>query len=306
MEHNTTAPPTTTVTEKCLSSYLSMDHQLLVSKVSLVLQICVIPLFALWIALSNIIVIVAIWTFNSAQKPCSWITSSQAFSDVITGVAVLPLQLAVRIDHLRTSQICYFESVSIFLGPYFYFQWLSTLGTLGNLAIYSVDRFYAVKNPHRYRAVVTIKKVQKIIALFWLLVSTLEVILFEFDVWFLNVVLVAACILFIIIFQYLVLKAFRQHNASVASSTQGPSEFILKQEKKMAKRISVLIAALCISSLPMVTAGLIGTIVDLPMSQVIGPWVLLIFHANSALNPFLYYWKHPNIRQAVKKLLGKN
>ena len=290
-------------TETCQSPYLSTEVQLIVTQVSMAVHVGIIPILALWITLSNAIIIVAIWKSSAIPNPFTIITSSQAFSDLVTGALVLSLQVQVRIAYLTSGKVCQTENISIYRHVYRYFHWVSTLGTLINLAIFSADRFYAVRRPHRYRAVVKVSQVKRLLAAVWLFIFVFNIK----TVYVLNIFLIIASILCIIVLQILILRSFRQHNASVATSAQGPSQLTLEQEKRAAKRIACLISVFCICTLPTaIFLIMIGSVAELRMKDLIGCWVTLIFYANSALNPFLYYWKNVFVKKSVKKLLKRN
>ena len=307
MENNTTMAPAAAQGETCLPG---LDHRLpqkLMLEVSGITQACVLTILSLWTTFSNLIILVAIVRFCTNRTAYPWVLCSQVFADFMTGASVMPLSLSMAVEFLvslKTS--CQIGHSSRILAYFFYFHWVSTLGTLSNFAMSSIDRYYAVSRPLRYRATVRVQRVKRFLVAFWIFLFVFELMLYRVAV--VQVSLLLAALLNTIIFQILVFKSVHRYNATRANNLGNNSiaDAVIKQEKTMAKRIGLLIATLCVCTLPMIVFVVVQvTSAKLIESwhAVIAPWTTLIFYTSSALDPFLYCWKNETVKKAIKKLL---
>lgn len=299
--NNTSVPPMAIVREDCLIPNLPESTQRKIMVTSMIIQVVLVPLLGLWTTISNLVVVVAICKSTSIRKPSTLITCSQAFSDLITGITVFPLHERMRIILLMTGRVCYFSSSKIYPSLFQYFNWVSILGTLANLAVFSIDRFYAISKPLLYRSKLTVRKVKIFFTAFWLFILVLQITLYDIRV--LHIVLITACLVIIVASQILVVKNFSKHSATVATSAEGQSARTIMQEKKVAMTIGMMITVVCICTLPLIIYLIIRVSTDIVMRELVGSWITIIFYSNSAVNPILYYWKNENVKRDVKKLL---
>ena len=118
--------------------------------------------FAIFAVLSNLAVIVTIIRTPSLHVPVNALLCGLATADCLTGLVVQPVYASWRFLLHHLADPCslvhlYHASKSL--------PFLVVGGTFLNLAITSVDRFYAVSKPFAYRAVVTFQGIFFIIVL---------------------------------------------------------------------------------------------------------------------------------------------
>ena len=112
-------------------------------------------LLSVWCAVSNAAVIIALFRSGIKRlRPGLLMVCSLTFSDIIWGAYVSPLNAGFRIKHLLNTRVCevYLElddmPKDIPTAMYF-------LGTFGNLAIITIDRYLAVHSMVQYKYLVT-------------------------------------------------------------------------------------------------------------------------------------------------------
>ena len=252
--------------------------------------------------LGNVLIIIALLKpLSSLHAASKLLFGCLACTDLCVGVIIHPL-FAYFLMTPQHSERCFSAQIP-----------LATLGilfcgvSLKSLSAISVDRLLVLKLGLKYREVVTLRRVQILVAAFWLLDAGTALVMFynarigtniTFVVLILCTVTSAFCYTKIYI-------ALRHHQTAVHDQGQqngGGNALNIARYKKTVSSALWLQLTLVACYLP---HGLLLSI--LAISGSVTPslaltWALTstLFFFNSSLNPFLYCWKMREVRQAVK------
>ena len=252
--------------------------------------------------LGNVLIIVALLKPLSSLHPASKLLfGCLACTDLCVGVIIHPL-FANFLMTPQHSERCFSAQIPLaILGILFCGVSLKTLSAIG------VDRLLVLKLGLKYREKVTLRRVQILVAAFWLLDSVTALVMFY------NV-RIATNITFIVLILCTVTStlcytkiyiALRHHQTAVqdqGQQNQGGNVLNIARYRKTVSSALWLQLALVACYLP---HGILLSI--LAISGSVTPslsltWALrsTLFFFNSSLNPFLYCWKMREIRKAVK------
>ena len=192
------------------------------------------------------------------------------------------------------------------------------LGTIGNLALMSIDRYLAVRSWARYIVLMTRRRAVVVCSLVWLLSVTIGC-LKQFKILSHTVFLSAISALFIpsalviIIFQIITLCLFRRHNNPVAqimedgdNQANSVSDQNAAAERELTKTTTHVISLLGLVFIPMISFITVGVIVQKQVARFLDPFIIPLFTINSAVNPILYYRRNKKVREAITSLIKCN
>lgn len=279
--------------------------------------------------LGNLLVLIAIIKNYQLQTPTNVFIASLATADMLVGLVAAPLAAVSFLgwphDFLgcvfTNSIIVAFTQVSIF-----------------NLLAVAIERFYAIKHPFSYQKNMTVRRAFGVNVMVWcigLLFGFLPVFGWNLEdevteEWTCNFVTVIdreyvvyfhfmGCILvplFIImaIYFYIFLIVRKQMSQIAALEVTAPNQRMssssskFKKEIKAAKSLAIVILLFALSWIPIHVLN--------SMSLLCGetcpyPYQLLLFtivlsHANSAMNPFLYAYGNSHFKSAFKKMFCRH
>ena len=252
--------------------------------------------------LGNALIIAALLKPLSSLHPASKLLyGCLACTDLCVGIIIHPL-FANFLMTPQHSDRCFSAQIPLaILGILFCGVSLKTLSAIG------VDRLLVLKLGLKYREKVTLRRVQILVAAFWLLDSVTALVMFY------NV-RIATNITFIVLILCTVTStlcytkiyiALRHHQTAVqdqGQQNQGGNALNIARYRKTVSSALWLQLALVACYLP---HGILLSI--LAISGSVTPslsltWALTstLFFFNSSLNPFLYCWKMREIRKAVK------
>lgn len=106
--------------------------------------------FCVFALLSNLVAIVAVVKTPALHKPCNILLCSLAFADCLSGVITQPLFIARRLIIHRAHISCDYQ-----LEVYVLFRCsyrITTLLSIVNITVMSIDRYRALSKPLQYRA----------------------------------------------------------------------------------------------------------------------------------------------------------
>ena len=252
--------------------------------------------------LGNVLIIVALLKPLSSLHPASKLLfGCLACTDLCVGIIIHPL-FANFLMTPHHSERCFSAQIP-----------LATLGilfcgvSLKSLSAISVDRLLVLKLGLKYREVVTLRRVQILVAAFWLLDAGSALVMFYnarigTNITFVVLILCTVTSAFCYTKIYITL---RHHQTAVHDQGQqnaGGNALNIARYKKTVSSALWLQLTLVACYLP---HGLLLSI--LAISGSVTPslaltWALTstLFFFNSSLNPFLYCWKMREVRQAVK------
>ena len=184
--------------------------------------------------------------------------------------------------------------------------------SLFTLTAISVDRLLALLLGLRYRQVVTLKRIYRIVVVFWILSTT------GATIWYLNESIVAwyVCVIeafsvVTTIFSYTKIFLTLRHNQIHAQGNvnQGqPSQIVSLNRARYRKTVFSALwvqLALVVCTLPVTIVEVFrlqrGVTSDIMVDTFFS---YTLVYLNSSLNPILYCWKIREVRQAVKDTLS--
>ena len=257
--------------------------------------------------LGNTLILVALHKESSLHAPSKLFFRNLATTDLCVGLISEPLYVTYVVSTLNEAwNICsYVNTVSNITGHILCGVSLLTLTAI------SVDRLLALLLRLRYRQVVTLKRIYRIVVGFWVASTAGATISFfnqPIALWF-NCVVVTLCVV-TSIFSYTKIFFTLRHNQIHAQGNvhQGqPSQTaqsnIARYKKTVFSALWVQVA-LVVCYLPFPIVAVLRRQREVSSSLLVaiffsGTLVLL----NSSLNPILYCWKIKEVRQAVKDTL---
>lgn len=277
----------------------------------------VIALLGIWSVLSNGSVLIAILRGGIRIRPGFLLLCSLTLTDLLWGGLVTPLYLRFRIKEIIESYVC--SNRSDWDDPLMTVSFFVCLfGTVGSLAVISLDRYLAVTKAMWYKVSVKLWHACLECVGVWLLstfIVTAKItrIVPQNAIEAVEACFVIICACFIIIFQVLTLYALHKHNNTVAqdSGPAGPAQgnnpvngsVTASLERKLAVTTSWVVGELGLVLLPCAIVVIISKIfIKLPVSMLMEPLYFPISSLISSVNPILYHRRNPQIREGVSKL----
>ena len=257
--------------------------------------------------LGNTLILVALHKETSLHAPSKLLFRNLATTDLCVGLIVEPLFVIYLISSLNEPwNIC----------PYVFVIFNITGHILGGVSLFtltaiSVDRLLALLLGLRYRQVVTLKRIYRIVVVFWVIPTAgATMILWNERItsWY-DCIVVALCIV-TSIFSYTKIFLTLRHNQIHAQGNahQGqPSQTVQLNITRYKRTVSSALwvqLALVFCYLPFA----IVEVLHLQRGVTSGIFTAWFYSAtsillNSSLNPTLYCWKIREVRQAVKDTL---
>ena len=257
--------------------------------------------------LGNTLILVALRKESSLHAPSKLLFRNLATTDLCIGLIVEPLCITYLISSLKERWfICrYIVEVHNTTG-----RILGGVSLLTLTAI-SVDRLLALLLGLRYRQVVTLNRIYRIVVAFWVVSSAKATIHFWnnlITLW-IDCTVVTLCVV-TSIFSYTKIFLTLRHNQIHAQGNvnQGqPNQTVQLNKARYRKTVSSALwvqFALVVCYLPVAAVeGLRlqrGVTPDIFVAWLYSGTLVLL---NSTLNPILYCWKIREVRQAVKDTL---
>ena len=257
----------------------------------------------------NVLTILAFLRNSSLRTPSFLLLCSLSISDLGVGLISQPLFIALRVAETKIDREL---SCNLSIA---YSSCTGCLVAVSFLAITAIsfDRFLAVHLGIKYRSVVTVKRMKVAITILWM-VGIIFGVTYALDssIFFILVIIIGLCLVFGT-FNYLAIARklyahsaqLQAHNSDVKDGKQRHS-FNLGQYKKTLKSMLYVYAAYMMCNLPylccVITMKSIGSSSSVYAVYLVTVTFLL---ANSAINPFLYYWRITELREEVRRMLGQ-
>ncbi|XP_072539274.1 adenosine receptor A1-like [Salminus brasiliensis] len=275
--------------------------------------------------LGNVLVIWAVWTCGALRKPTFCFIATLAVADFLVGSVVIPL--AVLLIHLKTSFHACLFMCCVFI--------MVKIVSVAILLAIAVDRFLRVCVPLTYKTTVTPKRSWIVVALCWLLAALWGFIpMFgwnnyntsdsttqnntnstSFECSFLTIIptsylvnliffssLLPSLAIMTGLYFYIFLTTRRQLRAHISETTVQHSTDYHK-EHKLATSLALVLVLFSVCWLPlflMLTVSLYGH--NIEVSSAITHIGIVLSHVNSAVNPIVYAFRIPKIKEACKRL----
>ena len=254
----------------------------------------------------NVLVLAAVWRNPSLRTPSTILLCSLAVSDLLVGFLALPLDIAVALTplsrvscYLRLSQARTFLNIQL------------CCVSLETMTAISVDRYLALRYHMRYPNLMTSKRAMYVAATFW----CKNVILSLLSIWKKNtillvvVVFVALC-LFISSITYNAIYRIVQHHQhqnhgqQQAVQSMNAEQNLKIQGKKRALNTFIYYICMLLCYFPAAISILIWMTYK-EHWNIRWRFADTILFMNSAINPFLYFWRNREVQEAVLKIVQK-
>nr|XP_061797614.1 trace amine-associated receptor 13c-like [Nerophis lumbriciformis] len=270
--------------------------------------------------LLNLLVIISISHFRQLYTPTNLLLLSLAISDVLVGLAGMPLIIIV------STSCWFFGHMACSLWNYLIF--ICQSASVGNMVLISADRFLGICYPLHYTVQVTVKKIQLCVCLCWT-ASVIHcgiilkdnfvhaemytaclgecVIGFDFIGGILDIIVNFLLPLSIIVtlnmrvFTVVVyqVRAARSHIKCVQLKHSAPFR-AKKSELKAAKTLGVLVLVFLLCFCPFYIVVLLSYNVN--VNSVL-KYFYYLYNLNSFLNPWIYVAFYPWFRRAMKHIV---
>lgn len=259
--------------------------------------------------LGNSLIIVAIKKASSLRPPSKLFYICLAATDLCVGIFTQPLVATYYLSP-EHSKLCFFLLYLIAaVGAIFCGVSLLTLTAI------SVDRLFALMMGIRYRQVVTLRRARILVAAFWLLCILISFIV-SYKPRIAASMAIMVVILCIVISTFCYSKIFLtlhhrqtqvQGHGNPGQTHGGGIPMNLARYKKTVSSALSLQMALLACYLPISIIGALEYFAELDMQSLSFPGAVAITFLllNSSINPFLYYWKMREERQAVKATIRR-
>ena len=271
-------------------------------------------LLSVWCAVANAAVIIAL--FRSGVKrlrPSLLMVCSLTLSDLIWGAYVSPLIAGFRIKHFLNTQVCdvYLEledqPKDIPAAMYF-------LGTFGNLAIITVDRYLAVHYVVQYKYMVTRRRALIACCLVWLTTTTLVTVrqVSGYPAGVFHVLVAAFVVLsaaVIIVGQIMTLRHLRHHNSTIAEMIEegGQANPVntanAAAERALTKATIYVVGLLALLFIPLISVTVTAFVIKKPLVKLVEPILFPLITVFSGINPVLYYRGNAKVKEGIYKLV---
>jgi len=198
----------------------------------------------------------------------------------------------------------------------------TTAATVYNLCCVSVDRFIAIRFPFRYQDIITKKRCYAVIIMVWLISLFLPFswILVEnsatvekYELWFflsfiffkLPITVVTLC--YIWVFTVARKQASRIKREILQNSNEMNASVRAIQNYKAMKTIGLILGVFLVSWLPSLVVSVVDYVIASDkcfydkLLYVVWPWIEAVGLTSSAINPWIYYFRNGEFREALRR-----
>jgi len=264
---------------------------------------CVLnAVFSLTAFAGNFLVLGAIWSKPTLHKPSNFLLVGLSLSDLAVGLIVQPLFIVVMVYKVNRDMYLVLRLIFRFIQAFFVSATILTLTSV------SVDRCLALILHLRYVAVVTVKKTILALCLIWF-ASVLYAATFFVGRELhrsVSIFVVALCIVVNTSTCSTIYRICRRHRIQIQKQElpNQPEAFDMKRYRKSLIAMLVLLILLIICYTPYICIRAVVNFTDWPSSPyraVMLRWSASLVYLNSSINPFIYCWRIPAMRVAVKQ-----
>ena len=263
--------------------------------------------FSLVATLGNLLVICALMKNSTIPATVKKLFLSLAFSDLAVGLCsqlMTAIISAVMLKMASTGDdLAFFCPTVLIVNSYF--MYLLAAASFLNVTVIAFDRLLAVSLHLRYQELVTPVRVTIVLVSLWL-TSCIYAFLFIF---LLKGIAMTAAVITVIGYVLTTLayvriyKVVKYHQNQIYSQNQlqnAQTREALKQRKSAYNSLFVSVVFLA-CYLPFLPSTILYSTNTSEISFLVAHFAsIFLIYLNSSLNPFVYCWRYPEIRQSVK------
>nr|XP_046242242.1 adenosine A2a receptor a [Scatophagus argus] len=287
-------------------------------------------LIAMFSVLGNVLVCWAVYLNSNLQSITNFFVVSLAVADIAVGVLAIPFSIVISTGFCSNFYGCLFIAC---------FVLVLTQSSIFSLLAIAIDRYIAIKIPLRYNSLVTGQRAQGIIAICWVLSIIIgltpmmgwhklsksanttcspglvkclfvEVVLMEYMVYFnFFACVLIPLLLMLAIYLCIFMAARHQLKLIEVKAVHGEkSRSTLQKEVQAAKSLAIIVGLFAVCWLPLHIINCFTLFC--PQCEPPPPWIMyvaiILSHANSVVNPFIYAYRIREFRQTFRKIIRRN
>ena len=264
-------------------------------------------LFSITAILGNSLILVALHKESSLHPPSKLLYRFLATSDLLVGLVRQPLHATywMSVVHEHWSLCRYVRQGSGITG-----YALCSVSLLTLTAI-SVDRLLAMLLGLRYKAIVTLRRMYIVLAIFWvvcLVTGLFSHLNYRIALWYI-LIGTPSCLVISIVSYIKIFRALSHHQAQVQDHAQQqpsqPNALNMVRYRKAVHSALWVQLALVVCYVPLSTVEIAIFLSKESSSNfiIIREIAIVFVFFNSTLNPFIYCWKISEVRRVVKQTI---
>nr|XP_055042117.1 trace amine-associated receptor 4-like [Misgurnus anguillicaudatus] len=298
-------------------------HRLTVVKV---VMYAVMLLMILTTVFGNLLIIISISHFKQLQSPTHLIVQSLAVCDCLLGSLVMPYSM------VRSVEGCWFLG-DVICKVHSSLDMTFSISSILHLSLISIDRYWAIYDPLRYKIRVTNNTVAVCITLTWIFsfVYSFSIVFsgvnkVGLETLIVQVYCVGSCVLFFnkqwglicpiltfflpgTIMSCLYMRIFhvaRKHARVMSERVTGElkSQSSAQRERKAAKTLAIVMGVFYLCWLPFFTATAVDPFVNFVTPADVFDALVWFGYFNSTCNPLIYGFFYPRFQKAFKILIS--
>ena len=257
--------------------------------------------------LFNILVILVIWKTPPLHSPSNVLICCLACSDLVIGLLAQPLLVAYKIAEIKD------DHKTACLGRLIH--WIAGFVCAGvsvmTIATISVDKMLALHLHLRYKQVVTVRRVLKVVFAYWFFCVSAGVSLFLANsdrYWtFIPLPVLSISLTTTFVAYMKVFRVLRRHRSQIRAQTLSAWNSVnMKKYKKSVLTMVYVLLMFLVCYTPFLTAMAFRIMVGYNSSiKLAYEWGATVVYLNSSLNPLLYWIRMQEIRVATYNALRK-
>ncbi|XP_056233462.1 adenosine A2a receptor a [Seriola aureovittata] len=295
-----------------------------------VLYIILELLIAVFSVLGNVLVCWAVCLNSNLQSITNFFVVSLAVADIAVGVLAIPFSIVISTGFCSNFYGCLFIAC---------FVLVLTQSSIFSLLAIAIDRYIAIKIPLRYNSLVTGQRARGIIAICWVLSIIIgltpmmgwhklpgssnstcspglmkclfeEVVVMEYMVYFnFFACVLIPLLLMLAIYLCIFMAARHQLKLIEVKAVHGEkSRSTLQKEVQAAKSLAIIVGLFAVCWLPLHIINCFTLFC--PQCPRPPLWIMyvaiILSHANSVINPFIYAYRIREFRQTFRKIIRRH
>jgi len=275
---------------------------------------------SLWFASSGLAAVignaVVLWLFYK-NEPLRTISNrflaSLCVADFLVGLVIDPVWIAIRFATQPQRTHILKQVINLL--------WIhSTAATVFNLCCVSVDRFIAIRFPFRYQNIITKQRCYAVIIMVWLISlflpfsrtlvgnrTNVESLWFSLTLITLVLPITVVTLCYIWIFTVARKQASRIKRENLQNSNEMNTPVRVIKNYKAIKTIGFALGVFIVSWMPSLVVSVVEYVTANDkcfrdkLLYVVRPWIVAVGLTSSAINPWIYYFRNEEFREALRR-----